>query len=44
LGTPIIGKNKSWEKSILGVLALGEKPWEKRLLGKIALGKTCWEK
>jgi len=34
LGTPIIGKNKSWEKNILGVLH-----WEK------SLGKNdVWEK
>jgi len=44
LGTLIFGKNKSWEKSILGVLRWEKKPWEKRRLGKIALGKTCWEK
>jgi len=44
LGTLIFGKNKSWEKSILGVLhrekALGKTTFGKNSVGKNVLGKV----
>ena len=40
MGTLIIGKNKSWEKSILWESCIGKKAWGKTTFGKNSVGKN----